>query len=195
MARLVTDSGSSFRRLRDKQGRASGALSAAFRVLFYAFAVASVALLALTGFIPYLLLGESVSGVSLVLHVAVAPVFAVCMTVLTLLWAHSQRFDSEDLSRLASIARRGAGEPAGAGHSSALKLSFWAMVILAPLIMGSIMLSMYPLFSTPGQMFLLTLHLVSSLLFVVVAIAQVVILVGALDIPVNERQDPGDQAE
>jgi hypothetical protein len=69
------------------------------------------------------------------------------------------------------------------------------MVILAPLIMGSIMLSMYPLFGTPGQRFLLTLHLVSSLIFVAVAIAQVVILVTANDDAMNEAQDLQDPAE
>jgi len=166
-------------------------------VLSYAIAAASVVLLALTGFIPYLLSGDSVSGVSLILHVAMAPVFAVCMTMLTLLWAHRQRFDSRDFSWLRGIARRRIDEStvAAAGHSPALKLSFWAMVILTPLIMGSIMLSMYPLFGTPGQRLLLTLHLVSGLLFVVVAVAQVVILVGASNVAVNERQDPHDSAE
>jgi len=54
---------------------------------------------------------------------------------------------------------------------------------------------MYPLFGTPGQRLLLTLHLVSGLLFVVVAVAQVVILVGASNVAVNERQDPHDSAE
>ena len=167
------------------------------RVLFFAIAAASVLVLALTGFIPYLLTGESVSGVSLVLHVAVAPVFAVCMTAVTLLWAHRQRFDAQDLRWLSSIAQRrnGPTESSGTGRSAALKLSFWAMVVLAPLIMGSIMLSMYPLFGTPGQRSLLTLHLVSGLLFVVVAVAQVVILVGRSNLELNERQDLHDPAE
>jgi len=196
LARLVAEAKSSFARLRDGRGSGSGVVLASLRVLSYAIAAASVVLLALTGFIPYLLSGDSVSGVSLVLHVAVAPVFAVCMTMLTLLWAHRQRLDAKDARWLSGIARRRRGEPASAnnGPLPALKLCFWALVILTPLIMGSIMLSMYPLFSTPGQRFLLTLHLVSGLLFVVVAVAQVVILIGASNIPVNERQDPDDSA-
>jgi cytochrome b subunit of formate dehydrogenase len=169
---------------------------ASLRVLFFALAAASVVVLALTGFISYLLIG-SVSGVSLVLHVAIAPVFAVCMTAATLLWAHRQRLDAQDLTWLSSIAQRGKGltRSAGTERSPALKLSFWAMVVLAPLIMGSIMLSMYPLFGTPGQRSLLTLHLVSGLLFVVVAVVQVVILVGASNLARNEREDPHDPAE
>jgi len=134
LARLVSESKSSFRRLGDKRGSSSGVLFASLRVLFYAIAAASVVLLALTGFIPYLVSGDSVSGVSLILHVAIAPVFAVCMTMLTLLWAHGQRFDAQDFSWLLGIARRRIDEStvAAAGHSPALKLSFWAMVILTP---------------------------------------------------------------
>jgi cytochrome b subunit of formate dehydrogenase len=166
------------------------------RVLFFAIAAGSVVVLALTGFIPYLLTG-SVSGVSLVLHVAIAPAFAVCMTAVTLLWAHGQRFNARDLNWLSNVARRRKGltESADTRRSPALKLFFWAMTILAPLIMGSIMLSMYPLFGTSGQRSLLTLHLASGLLFVVVAVAQIVVLVGDSNFAMNEREDPRDPAD
>jgi cytochrome b subunit of formate dehydrogenase len=165
-------------------------------VLFFAITAASIVVLTLTGFIPYLLTG-SVSGVSLVLHVAIAPVFAVCMTAITLLWAHRHRFNAQDLEWLSAGARGkdGVTAPAEPGRSPALKLGFWAMVILVPLIMGSIMLSMYPLFGTPGQRFLLTLHLVSGLLFVAVAVARIVVLVGAKNTSRNEQRDPRDPAE
>jgi len=205
LVRIVTESKLSLGRLRDErdgrddrddQGSSSGVVLVSLRVLFFAIAAASVVVLSLSGFIPYLLIG-SVSGVSLVLHVAIAPVFAVCMTAMTLLWAHRHRLDAQDLRWFWSIAQRrnGVTESAGTGHFPAMKMSLWAMVILTPLIMGSIMLSMYPMFGTPGQRSLLTLHLVSGLLFVAAAVAQVVILVGAKNTAMNERQDPRDPAE
>ena len=165
------------------------------RILFFAIMTATVAMLALTGFLPYLITGEPISGLPLVLHATLAPVFAVCMTVLTLLWAHSHRFDVRDLGRLRRADREGIASGASQDRSPGLKIGFWALVILAPLIMGSIMLSMYPIFDTAGQRALLTLHLVSGLLFVVVAVAKVVILVNASSSASNEQQDPHDSAD
>ena len=120
------------------------------RGLAYLVAVVSVALLALTGFVPFVLAGGPLDGFALVVHVLSAPLFSVSVTVLILLWAHDQRFDAADLDWSPSTAR---------------KVCFWSMVVLAPLILGSIVLMMYPVFGTPGQEALRTLHFTSALAF------------------------------
>jgi cytochrome b subunit of formate dehydrogenase len=136
----------------------------------YLVAVPSVALLALTGFVPYLLSGESLAGFALVVHVFVAPIFSVCVTVLALLWTHEQRFDTADqrwLSQRIFGGGEGADTPA---RAPVQKICFWLLVLLAPLILGSIILSMYPVFGTSGQESLRTLHFASALAFLLVSL-------------------------
>jgi cytochrome b subunit of formate dehydrogenase len=181
--RLGTDARASLERLRSFRGIHAADLVVSLRVLLYFLAAVAVVVLATTGFLPYWIWGPHASGFSLVLHVAAAPVFAVCMTALTLLWAHRLRLDSVDLARLSRTAADSQGEETAdtrpGATATANKLTFWALVLLSPLVMGSIILRMYPVFSTPGHQALLSLHLVSGLLFVLVAVIQVVLLVNS----------------
>jgi len=132
-----------------------GATGVAYmRALTYLVATACVAVLALTGFVPFVLSGAPLDGFALVLHVLAAPVFAVSITLLILLWAHDQRFDATD--------RRGASD-------TARKACFWLILGLTPVILGSIMLMMYPVFATPGQEVLRTIHFSSALAFLLLS--------------------------
>ncbi len=179
LQQLIADARSSFKELRSFRGLRAADLLAPLRVVLYFLAGVSVVVLAITGFVPYWLWGQHASGFSLVLHVTVGPVFAVCMTVLTLLWAHRQRLDARDMEWLSRRTTRSEAESDALAYSPAKKLTFWAMVLLSPLVMGSIMLGMYPVFATPGQQALLSLHLIAGLLFILVAIVQVVVLVNS----------------
>ena len=121
------------------------------RGLAYPVAAVCAALLALTGFLPYILTGTPLDGFPLVVHVLAAPVFSLSVTLLLVLWAHDQRFDATRI-----------GWSSGASR----KLCFWLMAFLTPLILGPIILMMYPIFGTPGQEALRKLHFTSSLAFV-----------------------------
>jgi cytochrome b subunit of formate dehydrogenase len=195
LGNLVAGAGDSSRTLRRPGAHRAVDLLAALRVLLYFLAAVSVLALAITGFVPYWVWGQRSSGFSLLVHVAFAPVFAVCVTGLVLLWAHRQRLDAWDLEWARRSASRPVEKEAGLGregrqegdgpraatspHSPKQKLVFWGLVLLSPLVMGSIMMGMYPIFATPGQRALLMLHLIAGLLFVILAIVQVVLLVSS----------------
>ena len=122
------------------------------RTAFYILTLASMLILAATGFVPYLM-GNPLAGFNLLLHVSLAPLFAISITVLILLLAYRYAVDRKN-----------------AGMRHAHRLSFWMLVLLAPFVMGSIVLSMYPIFGTEGQVTLLIIHRLSAILFLVMGI-------------------------
>jgi len=157
-----------------------GAVAYAGR-LAYLVAVVCVVLLALTGFVPYVVFGTPLAGLALLVHVLVAPVFSVSVTALCLLWAHDQQLDEANRRRV-SHAVLGSGErPADTARSTARKICFWLLAVLTPLILGSIMLSMYPILGTAGQESLRTVHFASTWAFLVVATVR-----ARLSVPVPE---------
>ena len=60
--------------------------------VIYLVTTLCVLILGLTGFIPVIFFGQHLSGVLLILHVSVAPVFAICMALIALFWAHQNQF-------------------------------------------------------------------------------------------------------
>jgi len=65
--------------------------------LVYVLGIASFSILTLTGFLPILFTGNSITGVALVLHVFAAPMFAVCIAIVGIIRADSQRFEPGEL--------------------------------------------------------------------------------------------------
>jgi cytochrome b subunit of formate dehydrogenase len=130
------------------------------RKVFYALTLISFLLLAVTGFLPVMIFGSPISGLSLILHVTLAPIFAVCLTILTLFWAHHHRFNRDDWQHLLQWTRRESANPAKQQANPDLwqKICFWLIVTFSVPVIISIILSMYPLFGTAGQEFLLGLH-------------------------------------
>jgi len=102
-------------------------------------AVVAFLLLAVSGFLPVIISGDSVSGLTLLLHVTLGPIFAVCLAALAV------RVASGTLQ--VSLAR-----------------SFWIIVFLAIPLIVAILLTMYPIAGTGMQHFLLHAHGYSGLL-------------------------------
>ncbi|MBN2011819.1 hypothetical protein JW960_21000 [candidate division KSB1 bacterium] len=126
--------------------------------------------LALTGLLPFLLLGAPMSGFTLLIHVAVAPVFIAGVFIVSLMWAESHRFDAVDWETLRTCLTR---QPLPNEHSGLnlwRHLFFWLMLITV-LLLGSIVLSMYPLFDSIGMDFFLNLHKAAALLITVSGVA------------------------
>ncbi|MFQ5677366.1 MAG: cytochrome b/b6 domain-containing protein [bacterium] len=142
-----------------------------YKKAVYALGIASFILLTLSGFLPIVLTGNSVTGVLLLIHALVAPVFAVCIAVVSVLWAHHHRFDKNDWQSFRRlIQRKTANEKSNPQLSElAKKVSFWLILLLSLLVIGSIILSMYQLFGVSGQEMLLHLHGYSAL-FLVMAV-------------------------
>jgi cytochrome b subunit of formate dehydrogenase len=155
----------------------------ALRKLVYLLSLFCLIVLAITGLFPLLALDKHISGYLVMVHATFAPVFAVCLAVLAVMWSphcHFARGDWPWLERLLqrvtlvkSAGEKERLESSGLGQ----KITFWLIVVLALPLMLSIVLGMFPLFGTAGQEFLLGLHRYTALVFVLVAIVHAYLLI------------------
>lgn len=151
------------------------------RLLVYLLAVFCFLVLAITGFYPSLILGEHISGYPVMIHATFAPVFAVCLAVLAVMWARSCRFVRGDWPWFERLVQRvtltsGDGAPSsstGLGQ----KIAFWLIVVLSLPLILSIVLSMFPFFGTHWQELLLSMHGFIAILFSLVAIVHAFLLI------------------
>jgi len=153
------------------------------RMLVYLVALVCFLGLALTGFYPALVLGEHISGYLVMLHATFAPVFAICLAVLAVMWAGNCRFTAGDwpwFERLVQrITKVKSADKATKSKSSGLgqKITFWVIIFLALPLALSIVLSMFHLFGTHWQELLLGLHRSTALVFAVVVIVHTFLLI------------------
>ncbi len=146
------------------------------RILVYLAVLFCFVVLAITGFYPTLILGKHITGYLVMVHATFAPVFAVCLAVLAVMWARRWRFTGGDWPLFERIVRWAtlANNPDGyTFHKSSVlgkKISFWLIIFLALPLILSIVLSMLPLFGTHWQEILLSMHGYTALVFTMVAI-------------------------
>ena len=143
----------------------------AVRKLVFLLALLCFVVLLVTGFVPMFFLGKAISGWWLLAHVAAAPVFAVCLAVLAVLWADRNRLDKNYWQWLNSILNR---QPkiavAPEKHELKIRICFWVILLLSLPVIGSETLCMFNLFGPSGQGVLLQLHRYCTLLLSLFAI-------------------------
>lgn len=146
------------------------------RILVYLAVLFCFVVLAMTGFYPTLVLGKHISGYLVMVHATFAPVFAVCLAVLAVMWSRRWRFTSGDwplferLVRWATSAKSPVADTYDQSSGFGKKISFWLIIFLALPLILSIVLSMFPLFGTHWQELLLGMHRYTALVFAMVAI-------------------------
>lgn len=175
---------------RTRRERAHGSTFDNLRRMAYGLSAGFLLLLALTGFLPIILFGEHLSGPLLIIHVTVAPLFAISLSALALLWAHRLRFDEDDwhivlnpsLRRVATVMR---------WIGLALKIGFWLVLLLSLPLMGSIILGLFPLFGTDGQGALIRVHGYSALLILVVSLVVIHLTIAYIE---NTFEQPSKES-
>ncbi len=153
------------------------------RKLVYLLALLCFVVLAVTSFYPVLVLGEAICGYWLMLHATFAPVFAVCLAILAVMWASHCRFTGSDwpwLQRLIrrvilakTVSEKTVCESSGLGR----KITFWLIVVLALPLIISIVSSMFPLFGTHWQELLLDTHRYSALALALAVIVHTYLMI------------------
>jgi cytochrome b subunit of formate dehydrogenase len=144
--------------------------------LIYLLAMLCFIVLVITGFYQRLILDESISGYLMMIHATFAPIFAIFLAALAVMWASSNRFEKSDCPFVQRILRHVTGlripiEASGCNITLvAQKITFWVIIFLALPLIFSIITSMFSLFGTTGQEFLLATHRWTALAFAVVAI-------------------------
>ncbi len=126
----------------------------------YFLTLICLVVLALTGFIPYLILGAPLGGFALMLHVALAPLFILLITIIVLGWANSHTFSGQNWNFVKSgLFKKTKSE--NAADEFYEKFFFW-FILLFSILTASMVFSMYHIFGTFGQESLLNLHRFSS---------------------------------
>jgi len=133
-------------------------------VFFWLLLMTSVS--ALTGFVPFLILGAPLGGFALMLHMVLAPLFAIFAALFLLGRAEQHTFDKQNESYLKSLFSD--KNEATLADAFWAKFFFWLFALLA-VIVASMVLSMYPILGTISQEKLLNIHRGASVaLFIVV---------------------------
>jgi cytochrome b subunit of formate dehydrogenase len=151
-------------------------LIAILRILVYLLALLSFVVLAITGFYPTIILGQHISGYLVMVHATFAPVFAVCLAVLAVMWARNCRFTGGDwpwferIVQRVTLANSPDDDAPRKGSGIGQKIAFWLIIFLALPLILSIVLSMFPLFGTHWQEILLGMHRYTALVLAMVAI-------------------------
>jgi cytochrome b subunit of formate dehydrogenase len=146
-------------------------LVGALRKLVFLLAMFCFIVLAVTGFVPRVILGSAISGWWLVIHATAAPVFAGCVAVLAVLWADRNRLDKNYWPLLnRALHRQPKSVVAPERHELKLRICFWIIMVLSLLVILSAVVSMFPLFGTHGQDVLLQIHRYCTLLLSLFAI-------------------------
>jgi len=153
------------------------------RKLVYLLALLCFVILAVTGFYPTLVLGEHISGYLLMIHATFAPIFAICLAVLAVMWASRCRFTYSDwpwfqrfvqrVTLIKSHTKEAHCESSGLGQ----KIAFWLIIFLALPLILSIVLSMFPYFGTYWQDLFFGIHRYTALVFALVAIVHIYLVV------------------
>ena len=158
-------------------------LMGALRKLVYLLALLCFVVLAVTGFYPTIILGEHISGYLVMVHATFAPIFAICLAVLALMWARNCRFAHNDWPWFQRIVQRvtlvkiDAEEVKSESSGIGQKITFWLIIFLALPLILSIILSMYPLFGTHWQELLLNIHRYTALVFALVSIVHIYLVI------------------
>ena len=155
------------------------------RKLVYLFALLCVVVLAITGFYPLLVLGKHISGYPVMVHATFAPIFAICLAVLAVMWARCCRFTNSDwpwfqriVQQLTLVKSADADEEAhGKTPGLGQKVAFWLIIFLALPLILSIVVSMLPFIGSHWQESLLSMHRYTALVFALVGIVHTYLVI------------------
>jgi hypothetical protein len=153
------------RRRSIRPGNALGVL----RGLMYLLTLALFLVLTITGFVPVVFFGGRLSGVLLLVHATAAPLFALSLALLSLLWSHRQRFTEENWGTVKKLVAGRKSDPANL-NDVVRKICFWLILVFSLPLILSIILGVFPLFGTDGQENLVLLHGFSALLLTITAV-------------------------
>ena len=141
--------------------------------IVYLISILEFFVMVITGFAPLIFIGNNLTGIFLLVHVTIAPIIAITFAILVILFAHSNRFNNSDIT----IADKNSGKrKINFKITSYLKLNFWLISLFSIPAMLSIILGMFPLFGTEGQINLLETHRYSVLIISVLVIFHIGLL-------------------
>lgn len=155
------------------------------RKFVYLLALLCFVILGFTGFYPTLAFDEHISGYLLMIHATFAPIFAICLAILAVMWASRCHLTYNDwpwlkhfVQRVTLIKSTGEESPLKSNRLTE-KIAFWLIILLALPLILSMVFSMLPYFGTHWQELLLTTHRWTALAFAITVIIHIYLLIRA----------------
>jgi len=133
----------------------------------YVITVLLFLLMFLSAFLNVLFWGNNLTGLLLLIHVSIAPFFSLFLALTIILFAQENSFNKNDFNKVMDQNNNSKNKLNLKGYS---KIVFWLITFFAIPIMVSIILSMFPLFGTEGQIILLNIHRYSTLIILILFI-------------------------
>jgi hypothetical protein len=128
-------------------------------------------ILALSSFLPIIVFGAHLSGIFLIIHVTVAPLFAISLALFVILWAHSLRFTDQNWQYIQKLSSKGKSKISTKLKKDFwYKINFWLFLCASLPAILSIILSLYPIFETQHLEGLLQIHRYSTLLMFIIMV-------------------------
>jgi hypothetical protein len=143
----------------------NGEVLNSIRIFNYQLVLLLFLLLAFTGFLPIIIFGGHLSGLVLIVHVTIAPLFCVFYALSLLFWVHFQRFNKDDWHFIVSIRNK---KNIASRQIFWQKVYFWLFMLASIPAILAIILGMYPFFGTQGQEVLLEIHRYSTLIMFII---------------------------
>jgi cytochrome b subunit of formate dehydrogenase len=152
------------------------------RKLVYLLALLCFVVLGFTGFYPTLVLNEHISGYLLIVHATFAPILAICLAILVVMWAGKCRFTWSDWPWFQKFIEcvtliKCSEQPQNQNRNIYQKITFWLIIILALPLILSIVLSMFPYFGTDWQELLLAIHRWTAVVFAIVVVVHTYLMI------------------
>jgi formate dehydrogenase subunit gamma len=144
-----------------------------FERCVHALAILSLIILAVTGFVSVILYGGPMRGGLWLTHFAVAPVFALAVAVIGLIWLEDGRFEEHDwqwVRHLGGYIWKRHDLPADR-FNAGQKAYFWFVGLCSILVVLSGVGRMCPIFGAAGQAAVLGVHRYTGLALVLAVMA------------------------
>jgi len=147
------------------------------RKLVFLLGLFSFFVLLVTGFGP-LTMGMRLQGYWLMIHATFAPVFIGCVAIVAIMGAGQYCFNKKDTENIQWTCRTNRDQGCWLTDTGlGAKAVFWFLLLMSLPLTLSMVLSMFPLFGTNGQEFLLQLHRVCALVFSLALILEIYMLI------------------
>lgn len=120
--------------------------------------------------IPYGILGDSLTGIFLLIHVTFAPVFSLSLALSFLFYANAHKLIILDFQNLKLNLKSNKIIFDNSLILSLIKILFWVICLFSISLLLSIIFTFFPIWGTDGQNLLLSIHAFSGLIITILVI-------------------------
>jgi len=150
-----------------------------FKMLFVHINMALFILMFLTSFLPTSFTGGHLTGLFLIIHITLAPLFSLSLATLILIYSYELKLNYTDFVNSREWLKNN-NKNNRKYFISYIKILFWLLTIISIPLLLSIILSFFPITGIEWQNFYLVVHRISALIFTLAILGLIYFLVNLL---------------